>query len=278
MANSNLAQAKAAKNDEFYTQFHDIEREVNAYLELNPCVFCDKTILLPCDDPYESNFFRYFAMNFNAFGLKKLIATCYEGSSIANTQLSLFDYESTENKTTRVPHKIEITEVTDENGIKTDNPWPENVIRLLRSRENALTRLQSNGDFRSDEIKKLRDEADIIITNPPFSLFREFLAWIVEADKQFLVLSNMNAITYKEVFPLIKGNKIWLGVSAGAKIYLKPDKTEQKMGNTIWFTNLDHGRRHQKLSLMTVAKNLKFSNTKKLEVRKLMIATITMTL
>jgi len=257
MANTNLTNAKNAKNDEFYTQWADIEKEVNAYLEFDPDVFKGKTILCPCDDPYESKFFRYFALSFNDFKLKKLIATCYAGSPIANTELSLFHDESEENKTTRSPHKIEITEIPDMN--KDGSVDLVDVQLLLASDRNHLTRLKGDGDFRSDEIKKLRDEADIIVTNPPFSLFREFLAWITEANKQFLIIGNMNAITYKEVFPLIKENKIWLGVHSGAKEYIKPDKSIQKMGNTCWFTNLDHGRRHQPLSLTSMKDNLRYN-------------------
>ena len=262
MANTNLSKAKNAKNDEFYTQFSDIEKEINAYLDYNPNVFEGKTILCPCDDPYESNFFKYFALCFNDLKLKKLIATCYVGSPISNKELSLFPDETEENKTTKHPHKIEITEIPD---INNDGSVDlSNVKLLLASDRNHLTRLKGDGDFRSEEVKKLRDEADIIITNPPFSLFREFLSWIMEANKQFLIIGNMNAITYKEVFPLIKENKIWLGVSSGAKTYIKPDKTEQKMGNTCWFANLDHGRRHQPLSLMTMEKNLRFSKHKEI--------------
>ena len=262
MANTNLSQAKNAKNDEFYTQWADIEREVNAYLEFDPDVFRGKTVLCPCDDPYESNFFKYFALHFDEFKLKKLIATCYVGSPIANKALSLSSDESAENRTTRKPHKIEITEIPD---INNDGAVDlEYVELLLASDRNHLTRLNGDGDFRSEEIKKLRDEADIIITNPPFSLFREFLAWILEADKQFLIIGNMNAITYKEVFPLIKENKMWLGVHSGAREYIKPDKTTQKMGNTNWFSNLDHGRRHQPLPLMTMKDNLKHSRHKEI--------------
>jgi hypothetical protein len=245
MANANLSNAKNARNDEFYTQFHDIEKEIAAYLEYNPDVFRGKIVLCPCDDPYESNFFKYFALKFNEFGLKKLIATCYAGSPIANRELSLFDEESAETKTTKSPHKIEITDINNGGAVNLSD------VELLLARDrNLLTRLNGTGDFRSDEIKKLRDEADIIITNPPFSLFREFLAWIMEANKQFSIIGNMNAITYKETFPLLKENKIWLGVTSGAKTYIKPDKTEQKMGNTCWFTNLEHGRRHQPIPLM----------------------------
>ena len=271
MANSNLTNAKNAKNDEFYTQYNDIAREIEAYLEYNPNVFQGKTILLPCDDPFESKFFSYFALHFNSLKLKKLIATCYVGSPIANKQLSLFDDESEENKTTRSPHKIEITEITDMNNDGSVDLY--DVKLLLASDKTHLTRLKGDGDFRSQEITKLRDEADMIITNPPFSLFREFLAWIVEANKQFLIIGNMNAITYKEVFPLIKENKIWLGrgfhsgnaffSSPSTKEYAdgvyNPDTGLVKFRNCCWFTNLDHGRRHQQLSLMPMKDNLRYN-------------------
>ena len=271
MASKTLTQAKNAKNDEFYTQWLDIEREVRAYLDFEPDVFKGKTILCPCDDPYESQFFKYFAFHFNFFGLKKLIATCYACSSIVNTELSLPDHEIheneiPENKTTRNPHKIEIMEIPDWN--KDGAVDLADVELLLASDRNHLTRLKGDGDFRSDEIKQLRDEADFIITNPPFSLFREFLAWIVESDKQFLIIGNMNAITYKEVFPLIKENKIWLGVHSGAREYIKPDKTTQTMGNANWFTNLEHGRRHQPLELMTSAEVFEHSRHKELRGKK----------
>ena len=283
MANSKLSQAKNAKNDEFYTQWADIEKEVQAYLEFDPDVFRGKTILCPCDDPYESNFFKYFALRFHSFKLKKLIATCYVGSPIANTQLSLFPDESEENKTTRKPHKIEITEIPDMN--KDGAVDLADVELLLASDRNHLTRLQGDGDFRSEEIKKLRDEADMIITNPPFSLFREFLEWIIEAGKKFLIIGNMNAITYKEIFPLIKENKMWLGVSihsgdrefqvpksyplnaAGYRIDESGNKYIRVKG-VRWFTNLDHGRRHQNLTLMTMQDNLKFSRHKEIKEKK----------
>jgi len=279
MANSNLAKAKNAKSDEFYTQFCDIEREIEAYLEYNPNVFQGKTILCPCDDPYESNFFKYFALNFKPLGIKKLIATCYAGSPIANTQLVLFDEESEENKTTRSPHKIEITEIPDMNNDGSVDLT--DVELLLASDRNHLTRLDGDGDFKSDEIKKLRDEADIIVTNPPFSLFREFLAWITEANKQFLIIGNMNAITYKEVFPLIKENKMWLGVSihSGDREFRVPDyyplsaagfRVDEKgikyirVKGVRWFTNLDHGRRHQKSEFMSMEKTLMYSKHKEI--------------
>jgi hypothetical protein len=275
MANSNLANAKNAKNDEFYTQWADIEKEVQAYLDFDPDVFCGKTVLCPCDDPYESNFFKYFALRFKDLKLKKLIATCYAGSPISNKELSLFPDESVENKTTRKPHKIKIT---DNDGVKDLAA----VELLLASDRNHLTRLNGDGDFRSEEIKKLRDEADIIVTNPPFSLFREFLAWIVEANKQFLIIGNKNCITYKEVFPLIKENKVWIGktpMGIDLLFNIPGERAEEmlkegKEGSnykivdgivygrsaSVWFTNLDHGRRHEKLSLMSMAKNLRYNN------------------
>jgi len=275
MANGNLSNAKSVRNDEFYTQFHDIEKEIAAYLEYNPDVFRGKTILCPCDDPYESNFFKYFALKFNEFGLKKLIATCYAGSPIANRELSLFDEESAETKTTKSPHKIEITDINNGGAVNLHD-----VQLLLAQDRNLLTRLKGNGDFRSNEIKKLRDEADIIITNPPFSLFREFLAWIIEANKQFSIIGNVNAITYKETFPLLKENKIWLGpsITSGDRKFTVPDniplyaagcgideegKKFIQVKGVRWFTNIDHGRRHQPLQLMTMANNLRYNKKMK---------------
>jgi hypothetical protein len=283
MATKTFENAKKNKADEFYTQWIDIEREVQAYLEYNPNVFMGKTILCPCDDPYESNFFKYFALHFNSLKLKKLIATCYMGSPIASSQLTLFNDEPEDNKTTKVPHKIEITEVEDYNS---DTVIDLNDIEwLLENKKNALTKLQGDGDFRSDEVTALRDEADIVITNPPFSLFREFMAWIIEANKQFLVISNMNAITYKEIFPLIKENRMWLGLAFGRNFqgFIIPKNyplsgSEARIdehgnrivstNNTIWLTNIDHGRRHQPLSLMTIASNLKNSKHKEIKGKK----------
>ncbi len=208
MANKNLAQAKNAKNDEFYTQYEDIQKEVNAYLEYNPDVFRDKTVLLPCDDPEWSNFTKFFAQNFERFGLKKLISTSYApdskkvkylfffGETFVDGGTPQFDKEKAQTK-----GKIYILD-RDING---DNHIDYNDLEWAY--------LKGDGDFNSDEVKELRDEADIIVTNPPFSLFREFISWIMEADKQFLIIGNMNAITYKEVFPLIKGNRVWLGAT-----------------------------------------------------------------
>jgi hypothetical protein len=279
MATKTFENAKKNKADEFYTQWIDIEKEVQAYLEFNPNVFEGKTILCPCDDPYESNFFKFFALQFNTLKLKKLIATSYIGSPVANTELSLFPNEPEDNKTTHVPHKIEITEVADFNADGAVNL--ADVEWLLENKKNALTRLEGDGDFRSYEVKKLRDEANFIITNPPFSLFREFMAWIMEASKQFLIISNINAITYKEIFPLIKENHVWLGLAFGRNFqgFIIPKNyplngTEARIdehgnrivstNNTIWLTNIDHGRRHQPLQLMTTAKNLKFSKHKEI--------------
>lgn len=250
--NSNLSKAKTAKNDEFYTQFNDIQTEINAYLDFNPDVFKNKTILLPCDDPEWSNFTRFFAQNFEKFGLKKLISTSY----------------ATESKEVKTDYEPTLFEVNDPKFDEYKTRKNGKIFTLTRDKSGdgiinvddlEWEYLAGSGDFNSNEIKSLRDEADIIITNPPFSLFRDFLAWILEANKKFVIIGNMNAITYKEVFPIIKNNKIWLGFTSGAKQYLKPDGTIQKMGNTCWFTNLDHGKRHQPLELMTIEDNIKFS-------------------
>jgi len=215
---SALNLAKNAKNDEFYTQLTDIEKEMRYYREH----FRGKTIFCNCDDPYESNFFKYFVLQFNSLGLKKLIATCYAGSPIANRQLSLFDNESTENKTTRNPHKIEISEVPKkpEGGYNLAD-----VALLLKNRKNVLTRLKGDGDFRSQECIELIKQADIVVTNPPFSLFREYVAQLEEYGKDFLIIGNVNAITYKEIFRLIQKNKIWLGESIynGDRKFVVPD-------------------------------------------------------
>ncbi len=258
MANANLTEARKAKNDEFYTQYHDIEKEVSAYLDYNPDVFCGKTVLLPCDDPEWSNFTKYFTQNFARLGLKKLISTSYAPASKnqeISVQATFFEQSNAQYDEHKFLHNGKIFMLTqDKTG---DGKIDINDLEWAY--------LNGNGDFRSDEIKKLRDEADVIVTNPPFSLFREFLAWIVEAKKQFLLIGNMNAITYKEVFPLIKENKLWLGKTSGAKIYIKPDGAMQKLGNTCWFASIDHGNRHQPLQLMTMADNLKYSKHKEIK-------------
>lgn len=272
MANKNLSRARAVKNDEFYTQYYDIEREVQAYLDYNPDVFRGKTVLLPCDDPEWSNFTRYFAQNFELLGLKKLISTSYAYESKTfkeGFQLTLFEEEAPQfdpNKT-RTHGKI-FTLTNEKSGSKRidldDLKWDY---------------LDGDGDFRSKEVCRLRDEADIIVTNPPFSLFREFFAWIMEANKGFVIIGSMNAITYKEVFPFIKQNRVWLGNgfqsgtayfrSAISLVDTNSTYDEStglvKFGNCIWLTNLEHGKRHQPLTLMTMEDNLRYSKHKEIK-------------
>lgn len=275
MANAELSHARRSKNDEFYTQYQDIEKEINAYLELNENVFKDKTILLPCDDPEWSNFTKYFAQNFEKLGIKKLISTSYAPDSQVVKMLAqptLFELEDPkyDEKKSAANGKI-FTLYKDRTG-----DHKINVDDL------EWEYLEGDGDFRSAEIMKLRDEADVIITNPPFSLFREFLSWIDPRKKQFVIIGNMNAITYKEVFPLIKENKIWFGptISSGDREFRVPEaypleaagSRVDDFGNKFirvkgvrWFTNLDHGRRHQPLPLMTLADNIKFSKHKEIK-------------
>lgn len=270
MPNKNLQAAKAAKNDEFYTQYPDIQKEVNAYLEYDPDVFRDKIVLLPCDDPEWSNFTKFFAQNFENFGLRKLISTSYAIESKKykiDWQPTLFETENPNYDVdkSKIRGKIfTLTHDTNQNG-KVD-------INDLEWQY-----LDSDGDFRSDEVRALRDEADIIVTNPPFSMFREFLAWIMEAEKKFLIIGHQNAITYKEVFPYIKGNKMWLGkgFSGGATHFYSKYEDRAVAGDhiegmirvsgVVWFTNLDHGRRHQPMQLMTEADNIKFSRHKEVK-------------
>lgn len=269
MPNADLSNARRTRNDEFYTQYKDIEKEIGAYLESNPKVFKGKTILLPCDDPEWSNFTKYFAQNFETLGLRKLISTSYAPDSNPaklDTQPTLFEMESPEfdQSKTRINGKI-FTLYRDKTGNSRmdyeDLEWKY---------------LEGDGDFRSDEIKRLRDESDVIITNPPFSLFRDFLAWVFEAKKQLVIIGNMNAVTYKEVFPLLKEDKLWFGngFQSGNAFFAAPVEREYASGvfdaatglvkfrNVVWFTNLDHGRRHEPLPLMTMADNLTFSKHK----------------
>ena len=266
LANERLSSAKKIKNDEFYTQFHDIQKEMNAYLDYNPNVFRGKTILLPCDDPEWSNFTKFFAQKFEALGINKLISTSYAANSkpadIAY-QPTLFETESSEFDEVKTKTNGKIFTLT-------RDKTRDGVINVD---DLEWKYLQGDGDFRSAEIKQLRDEADIIITNPPFSLFREFLAWIVEAKKDFVIIGSMNAITYKEVFPLIAGNKMWLGngFTAGNAFFKAQAGGEYASGvydettglvkfrNVVWFSNLDHGRRHEPMALMSEKDNLKFS-------------------
>ena len=266
--NSNLRLARAAQNDEFYTQFTDIQKEVNAYLEYNPDTFRDKTVLLPCDDPEWSNFTRFFAQNFERLKLKRLISTSYavESKRYKNYQPTLFESESPlfDKAKTRTKGKIYILDHdTNANGrIDLDDlEWHY---------------MEGDGDFRSPEVCKLRDEADIIITNPPFSLFREFYTWVRKANKQFLTICNKNCITYKEVFPDIKKNLVWSGRTewAGGMWFETTNKDDvdkiidgvmYKNTPSIWITNMEHGRRHEPLNLMTMKDNLRFGKHKDLQ-------------
>ena len=254
MANKNLNAAKEAKKDEFYTQLADIENELKHYRQH----FRDKVILCNCDDPYESNFFKYFANNFNAFGLKKLIATCYNGSPITGQELPLFATDE-EGDDKKAAYKVEITEVTDVNG---DGRVDLADVRyLIQSDKNVLSTLKENGDFRSRECIELLKEADIVVTNPPFSLFREYVAQLMKYEKKFLIIGHQNNISYKEIFPLIKDNKMWLGYGfkGGAAHFTSPyediatagdhRKGMIRVSGVTWFTNLEIPKRHEELIL-----------------------------
>lgn len=230
--NSNLGAAKRAKNDEFYTQLTDIEKELRHYRGH----FKDKTVLCNCDDPFESNFFKYFVLNFKRLGLKKLIATCYEGSAVA-------EYRDGKAK----PYKAVVTTVHDTTG--DGGVDMEDVRNLFELGENELVELEGNGDFRSEECLALLDEADIVVTNPPFSLFREYVSILMEHEKKFIVIGSQNAITYKEFFPLLKDDKVWLG-STHPKEFIQRNGTVKKFGNICWFTNLDIKKRHEELILV----------------------------
>lgn len=284
MANRNLIKAKREKNDEFYTQYPDIQKEVEVYLEYDPNTFRDKVVYCNCDDPYESNFFRYFVLNFKKLGLKQLITTSYKPFPIANTQLELFaGFEATPERQKGRPkvtankfiiNKVGKIESSDELSL-------EDIAKQLKeNKQNEWTPLEGDGDFRSEECIKLLEQSDIVITNPPFSLFREYVRQLIDYDKKFLIIGNMNAITYKEIFPLIKENKLWLGATnfnTGMYfqvpenfVYASTYKFERekngvkvnRVPGVCWYTNLEHGRRHQPLELMTMADNLKFRKNK----------------
>lgn len=265
MAQTDLNTAKKEKYDEYYTRLSDIENELRHY----KAHFKGKTVFCNCDDPYESNFFKYFAMNFNHLGLKKLIATCYVSSPVMYTQLSLFDdMEQAVIDPKKKPYKVEITEVGDENG---DGAFDlDDIKQLLKNKKNVCKSLKGDGDFRSPECIELLKEADIVVTNPPFSLFREYLSFLLEYNKKFLIIGNQNALHYKEVFPLIQNNIIWVGYrrSSGGGWYMVTKELENDIRNgkkkatwkvidgvflvnkpMLWFTNLDIEKRHEELIL-----------------------------
>lgn len=254
MANKNLNDAKLAKKDEFYTQMTDIERELQHYWPH----FRDKTVLCNCDDPYESNFFKYFALRFNQLGLKKLICTCYNGSPVQGNELALY-FPGFQEEPKKVAYAVEITEVKDLNG---DGAVDLSDVRYLLQNDKNIFTLLKTGDFRSCECIELLKEADIVVTNPPFSLFREYLAQLVEYNKKFLIVAHQNAITYKEVFPLIKDNKIWLGYGfkGNAGHFVSPYEDVATAGDhrkgmirvsgVTWFTNMDIPKRNEELDLI----------------------------
>lgn len=275
--NVSLAAAKKAKNDEFYTQWKTIENEINAYLEFDPDVFRGKTVLLPCDDPEWSNFAKFFALHFMDYGIKKLISTSYAPNSNAGLpsyQPTLFEMEDPRFDATK----------TQENGKKfVLEPNDLNGDGVVNIDDLQWEYLEGDGDFRSAEVTALRDEADIVITNPPFSLFREFITWLIEGEKKFSVIGSNNSLTYREVFPHIRNNEMWKGATGNSSdmVFAVPKGAEvseadrqkaarlgypandardfTRLGNSCWFTNIDHGRRHEPLQLMTEADNIKFS-------------------
>ena len=262
MANKNLNAAKTAKKDEFYTQMSDIERELQHYWQH----FRGKTILCNCDDPYESNFFKYFALRFNQLGLKKLICTCYNGSPVQGDEL-MIDWGDFTEEPKKIAYKVEITEVRDMNGDGAVDL--SDVQYLLKNDKNVLSILKT-GDFRSSECIKLLKEADIVVTNPPFSLFREYIAQLIKYEKKYIVMGRMSALHYSEIFPLFMQNKMWCGIGFNISVVYKapyentlesnrkfvlskgfnPDDNYIKVPAICWFTNLDHQKRHEELDLV----------------------------
>ena len=259
MANKNLNAAKTAKKDEFYTQLTDIERELQHYWPH----FRDKVVLCNCDDPYESNFFKYFALRFNQLGLKKLICTCYNGSPVQGNEL-LLHFDGLDDEPTKIAYKVEITEVCDLNG---DGAVDLSDVRYLLQNDKNVLSILKTGDFRDLECIELLKQADIVVTNPPFSLFREYLSQLIEHDKKFLIIGNVNAVSYKEVFPLIKENKLWFGpsINSGDRKFNVPDdyplsasgcgvdtdgRKFIRVKGVRWFTNLDHNKRHEEMDLI----------------------------
>ena len=285
MANKSLSAAKNAKNDEFYTQFADIQKEIEAYVDFDKNVFRGKIVYCNCDDPFESNFFKYFVLNFKKLGLKRLITTSYKPSPVANTQLELFGDNKTQKKLKGrqkiTANKFIINKVYDLDGDGEFN-LKDIAKQLKANKQNEWSPLEGDGDFRSEECINLLKQADIVVTNPPFSLFREYVKQIFENGKMFIIIGSMNAITYKEIFPLIKNNKLWLGngFSAGNAYFYTPNTRDFASGvydtktglvkfrNVCWFTNLDHGKRHKPLNLQTMKDNLKFSKHKEIKGKK----------
>ncbi len=289
MANSNLSTAKKAKNDEFYTQYADIQNEIEAYLEYNSNVFRNKVVYCNCDDPFESNFFRYFVLNFMKLGLKRLITTSYKPSPIANTQLELFGDDQSliksKGRSKINANKFIINEV---HKIASDGEFNLKAVanKLKANKNNEWTPLVGDGDFSSDECVNLLKQSDIVVTNPPFSLFRKYVKQLFDYNKTFVIISNKNSITYKEIFPVIKSNRMWVGTTSFNKdmLFISPEKVDPTnkpktatrtvdgvvylRSPSIWLTNLDHGRRHQPLPLMTMEENLKFSKHKEIKGKK----------
>lgn len=291
MANKSLGAAKKAKNDEFYTQLIDIEKELRHYTHhlKGKVIFCN------CDDPFESNFFKYFAMNFNQLGLKKLIATCYDPSPVAGSQLALFDVspilKKGMKKDTKHAYKIEITKVEDIDGNGSVNLT--DIEYLLKHDGNSLKLLKEDGDFRSKECVDLLKQSDIVVTNPPFSMFREYVGQLVEHKKNFIIIGSMHSLHYKEIFALIKSNKMWLGHKPTGtdmlfnvpKYFAEELVKNKKQGSgyriidgvvmgraaAIWFTNLDIAKRHEMLTLYkkyTPEEYPKYDNFDAIEVNK----------
>jgi len=286
MANENLAQAQRAKNDEFYTQFQDIETEVQAYLNYNPDVFRDKTLLLPCDDPEWSEFTLYFAQRFGELGLRKLISTSYAPDSKrlrTRYEPTLFEQKAPQFDPAKTNVRGKIFTLSED--LTADGKIDFDDLQW--------SYMEGDGDFRSEEVCRLRDEADIIITNPPFSLFREFVDWIFEAEKDFLIIGNMNAITYKNIFPRIAANEMWLGTKSTSKsMFFRTTDEEYKkrvsttkpegswwrniggdvcigINNSCWYTNIEHGKRHEPLQLSTIEGNLRYSRHKEIKGKPL---------
>ena len=258
MSRNDLRNAQQAKQDEFYTQLVDIEKEMRHYRS----AFENKTVFCNCDDPFESNFFKYFAMNFNFLKLKKLICTCYAGSPISHTELDDLPLFNQNNEPKKIPYMIQINEVTDQNGDGAVDM--SDIETLLRNDNNLLTILDGDGDFRSEESIGWLRESDIVVTNPPFSLFREYVDQLITNKKQFIIIGNQNAITYKEIFKLLMEDKMWLGYGFGDMSFRVPDYYEARetrfwvddngkkwrsLGNICWFTNLDISKRHEEIIL-----------------------------